>query len=462
MLRPAGRACAALTLTAASAATMWAVPSVYPTGTTIYDPGKAWSGYTVFVLPETGAVLIDMNGAVVKQWADFEGASGGPTRVLPGGYVMGALGRRPPHQEARAVALFEWSGTERWKFTRGEQVAGENGEMEWSARQHHDWQRDDFPAGYYSPEAAPRADGARTLILSHSAVTDPAISERPLEDDTLIEVDAKGDVTWTWRAHEHADEFGFSTAARAAIRTSAAFSRARGNVDWLHINSATYVGPNRWYDAGDQRFDPRHVLVSSRQGSVMAIIARDGRIVWRLGPDYRDSDATKAIGQIIGQHHPHLIPKGLPGAGNLLVFDNGGSSGYGFDGPAAPDGVNGIARGSSRVLEIDPVAVKKLWEYSVAGTESFRFFSHYVSSAQRLPNGNTLITEGADGRLFEVTPANAIVWEYVSPFFGEGANAGNRVYRAYRLPYDWVPQLSRPVERAVVPPDRRTFRVAAP
>jgi hypothetical protein len=444
---------------AASAVGLHAVPSVYPTGTTIYDPARAWSGYTVFVLPDTGAALIDMNGAVVKQWTEFEGASGGPTRVLPGGYVMGALGKRPPYQESRAVGLFDWGGTQVWRFDRAEEIAGANGQMEWSARQHHDWQRDDFPAGYYSPEASPKPAGARTLVLSHSHVTNPAISDRALEDDTLYEVDETGAITWTWRAHEHADEFGLSPAARAAIRTSAAFNKARGNVDWLHINSATYVGPNRWFDAGDRRFDPRNVIISSRAASVIAIVGRDGRVVWRLGPDARESDATRAIGQIIGQHHPHIVPKGLPGAGNVMVFDNGGAAGYGFDGPGAPNGVDGVARGSSRVLEIDPVAMKKVWEYSVGGTESFRFFSHYVSSAQRLPNGNTLITEGADGRLFEVTTAGAIVWEYVSPFFGEGANAGNRVYRAYRLPYDWVPQLPRPTERAVVPPDRRQFRV---
>lgn len=83
--------------------------------------------------------------------------------------------------------------------------------------------------------------------------------------------------------------------------------------------------------------------------------------------------------------------------------------------------------------------------------DGYRFFSHYVSSAQRLANGNTLITEGADARLFEIAPSGDIVWEYVSPYFTEGPGRSNRVYRAYRLPYGWVPQLARPSERAVVP-----------
>lgn len=440
------------------AAVMDAGPSVYPTGTTIYDPARAWNGYTVFVLPDTGAVLIDMNGRVARRWDQFEGASGGPTRVLPDGTVMGAIGRRPPHQESLALAQFDWQDTLVWQFDRAEQVTLRDGQTRWSARQHHDWQREGFPAGYYSPDAALTA-GGRTLILAHKNVNNAAISDRRLEDDYLYEVDRDGRVVWEWLASDHIGELGLSAGAREAIRTSAPVNAARNSVDWLHINSATYVGPNRWFDAGDVRFDPRNVIISSRQANIVAIVGRDGRIVWRLGPDYRESDATRAIGQVIGQHHPHIVPRGLPGAGNLLVFDNGGAAGYGEPGPAAPDGVDGVRRGSSRVLEIDPVTLKKVWEYSVAGTESYRFFSHYVSSAQRLANGNTFITEGADGRLFEVTPAGAIVWEYVSPFFNSGPARTNRVYRAYRLPYAWVPQLERPVERPVVPPDVSEFRI---
>jgi hypothetical protein len=459
-VRALAAAVAAL-LVLAGRAGLDAGPSVYPTGTTVYDPARAWSGYSVFVLPEAGAALIDMNGRVVRQWTTFEGASGGPVRVLPGGFAMGAVGRRPPHQESLGVALFDWVGTELWRFAGTEEVTLQDGTKVKSARQHHDWQRFDFPAGYFSPDASPRAEGGRTLVLSHRNVVNAAIHEQSLEDDRLLEVDGSGSVVWDWSANEHVDELGFSAAAREAIR-GANINKARASVDWLHVNSATYVGPNRWFDAGDERFRPDHVLISSREANILAIVGRDGRVVWRMGPDYRESEATRALGQVIGQHHAHLIPKGLPGAGNLLVFDNGGAAGYGAPTPAAPNGVNVVSRGSSRVLEIDPVTFKKVWEYSLGGTESFRFFSHYVSSAQRLPNGNTFITEGASGRLFEVTTGGEIVWEYVSPFFTTGPNRTNRVYRAYRLPYAWVPQLERPVERAVRAPENAAFHVPLP
>lgn len=111
-----------------------------------------------------------------------------------------------------------------------------------------------------------------------------------------------------------------------------------------------------------------------------------------------------ALGQIIGQHQAHLIPKGLPGAGNVLVFDNGGASGYGAPSPIAPLGMNTLARATSRVLEIDPLTFRRVWAYAPPDG----FFATNISGAQRLPNGNTLITEGPTGRVFEVTDLSRV------------------------------------------------------
>jgi len=449
-------------LVAGAASTLFTSPSVYPTGTTIYLPDKAWSGYTLLDTPNAqGAVLIDMNGTLLRRWKEIA-AVPGPVRLLPGGDIVGGTTRRRPHQEARALAQVNWKGETVWSFDHAELVHEAGQPDAWMARQHHDWQREGSANGDYAPGALPMTSGGRTLILTHKNVTRPAIADRLLEDDRLIEVGWDGSIQWEWLASDHVDSFGFTAPARAAIRRAPGWTEARGSADWLHINAAAYLGPNKWYDAGDQRFRPTNIIISSRNASVIAIIDRDnGEFVWRMGPDYRESTALRALGQIVGQHHPHLIPKGLPGAGNLLVFDNGGGSIYGDGTPVAPEGANVVSRIDSRVLEINPQTFEKVWEYALSGQERFQFASHYVSSAQRLPNGNTLIDEGADGRLFEVTAAKEIVWEYVSPYFGaeDGSPSTNRVYRAQRVPYDWVPQLPRPTERAVIPPDITTFRV---
>jgi hypothetical protein len=446
-------------------------PSVYPTGTTIFDPQKTWSGYTIFDAPNGhGAILIDMNGNVVRQWKEIASAPG-PFRIFPGGYVMGGNVPRRPHQETIALLQLDWDGNEVWRFDRMEQVRtqeteNENGETEggelvWSSRQHHDWQREGNPVGYYAPDMEPQVNSGKTLVLAHKNVTVSDISPKRLEDDYIYELSWDGQVVWDWLASDHVDELGFSEEARNAIHRSVQFNDARQSADWLHINSAAYLGPNRWYDDGDLRFHPDNIMISSRTANIIAIINRNGNIVWRMGPDYTETPQLAKVGQVIGQHNPHLIPEGLPGAGNLLVFDNGGQGGYGFSNPARPTGTNAMTRDSSRVLEINPVTLEIVWEYSLGGTERFNFYSAYVSNAQRLPNGNTLVNEGMDGRMFELTPEQEIVWEYVSPYFDDADVPSHRVYRAYRVPYEWIPQVQQPAEVPVVPPDLSTFRVPA-
>ena len=237
------------------------------------------------------------------------------------------------------------------------------------------------------------------------------------------------------------------------IKAAPASTQARGSYDWLHVNSATYVGPNRWFDQGDTRFAPNNVIISSREASLLAIVARDGTIVWRLGPDFSESKELRAIRQIIGQHHAHLIPKGLPGAGNLLVFDNGGASGYGFANPIAPDGRGAFARATSRVLEINPVTLELVWSY--ANPQVLQHQHQRRAAAAERQHADHRRGRWADVRSHE---RGAIVWEYMYPLFS-GANPSNAVYRAYRVPYGWIPQLMTPREQRVTPPALGDFRV---
>ena len=87
-----------------------------------------------------------------------------------------------------------------------------------------------------------------------------------------------------------------------------------------------------------------------------------------------------------------------------------------------------------------------------------RFYSPFISGMQRLPNGNTLITEGSDGRVFEVTKDHELVWEFISPYWGQKLPM-NMVYRAYRVPYEWVPQLGKQEETPIERIDVNAFRM---
>jgi hypothetical protein len=445
-------------------------PTVYPTGTTIYYPEKCWNGYTLFQATlhqakSAGAILIDMNGNVVNQWQGFDGF---PNKMLPGGYIMGSTGARNfkyGYQDMLDLVQVDWDGNIVWKFDRYERIKDPRRKPMWMARQHHDYQREGNPVGYFTPGMTPLVDRGNTLILCHKNLTNPRISDKLLVDDTVIEVTWDGKVIWEWICSEHFDEMGFNEEAKNTMARNPGMKPAGGGVgDWMHMNSMSALGPNRWFDGGDERFKPDNIIWDGRQTNIIAITDRKtGKIVWQLGPDFTATPALRNIGQIIGQHHAHLIPRGLPGEGNILIFDNGGYAGYGAPNPGAPTGIDNARRDYSRVLELDPTTLDIVWQYPPR-REGFMnpafstFYSSFVSSAQRLPSGNTLITEGQDGRIFEITAEHELVWEYLSPYTNRMLKI-NLLYRAYRIPYEWVPQIDRPTEKVVPRFDNNKFRV---
>jgi hypothetical protein len=443
-------------------------PTIYPTGVTIYNSEKAWSGYTIFQAADLGALLISMNGEELKLWKNLHGF---PNKLFPGGYVIGSTGERNHKygfQDMIDLVQVDWEGNVVWKFNKTEHIEDHDEEPQWMARQHHDYQREGNPVGYYAPGLEPKVDKGNTLILTHENIKNSVISDKVILDDKIIEVTWDGKIVWNWRASEHFNEFGFDEAAKNSIYKdpNIRYVGDNGVGDWLHINSISLLGPNKWFDNGDERFNPENIILDSREANIIAIIdKKTGKIVWKIGPYYDTSEELINLGWIIGQHNVHLIPKGLPGEGNILIFDNGGWGGYGAPNPSSPSGIKNVHRDYSRVLEIDPITLKIVWQYTpkeaglIEPLDSVRFYSPFISNAQRLPNGNTLITEGSDGRIFEVTKEHEIVWEYISPYDGKGKAKLNMVYRAYRVPYEWVPQLNKPVETSIERLNKNTLRV---
>lgn len=444
-------------------------PTVFPTKTTIYKKDKALNGYTLFNTP-IGAVLIDMNGREVHVWPD---AKGFISKLLPNGELL--CGGDDQFKEAsnsiqmespRLVQL-NWDGEETWSFNRFEQLKTDLGQEYWSARVHHDFQREGNPVGYYTPDLAAKTYSGNTLLLCHRHIHNPKISDKCLLDDVFVEVDWQGNIVWEWAASDHFEALGFSDAARNVFFRNPNLTQTQYNFgDYLHINSMSRLGPNRHYENGHQTFHPENIIWSSREANIVAITCRQtGKIVWRLGPDYSEVN-VKHFGWVIGQHHAHIIPLGLPGAGNILLFDNGWLAGYGLPTPTSSYGLKNADRGYSRILEFDPISLKIVWEHSANNLgykmpmESYRFYSPYVSSAQRLLNGNTLITEGSGGRLIEVTKEHQIVWEYISPYQYKGYTWENMVYRAYRIPYEWFPQLEKPEEITLPDIDLAKFHIS--
>jgi hypothetical protein len=123
----------------------------------------------------------------------------------------------------------------------------------------------------------------------------------------------------------------------------------------------------------------------------------NNKMVWKWGP-----------GNLSQPHHPALLENG-----HMLIFDNG------------------IERRYSRVVELDPSRKKIVWEYRSDPPQ--QFFSVSRGSSQRLPNGNTLITESDKGCVFEVTSGGEIVWEFFNPEIRMEDEKRAVIYRMTRI-----------------------------
>ena len=139
------------------------------------------------------------------------------------------------------------------------------------------------------------------------------------------------------------------------------------------------------------------------------------------------------MGGLARPHEPYMIKKGMPGAGNILIFDNGiGPKTSNRDGKAVRDKITVI-------LEINPVSKQIVWLYQ-NGKE---FYSSIQGTQQRLSNGNTFVCESTTGRIFEVTRDGEVVWEYVMPPFPGSNEEHGFGTRPHRYPYDYCPQLKK-------------------
>ena len=156
---------------------------------------------------------------------------------------------------------------------------------------------------------------------------------------------------------------------------------------------------------------------------------KGGDILFRWGNPATYRSGASLDRRLFFQHNIHWIAKGLPGAGHLLVFNNGRGrqpeehSSVDEVEPPIDNAGNYLRRNHAPFGPDSP-----LWSYTSQNKPDF--YSWFISGAQRLPNGNTLINAGAVGIVFEVTPEKEIVWKFSNPFTNESPNAPPRPFRA--------------------------------
>lgn len=417
-----------------------------------YKASKAYEGYTLMTPMNSSKIyLIDMLGYVVHTW-DLKTRSAGLHYVLlENGHLLGNTGADAGH--GAQVGLDSGGGQSPAGGNRGGQPpAGGNGggpgqastgkasfggsvrgliELDWDGNVVWEFEPDSSQGSlHHDFERLPNGNtlcNAWEMLSYEEAIAGGRRAEETTESgvaaDVIYEIDPDGNIVWKWRAWEHR---GMNSKDHLDVNyiTYVLPEHSQNNPDWTHFNTVDY-------DAATDR-----ILVDSREfGELYIIDHKTGDILYRWGNPsaYGAGDpptlSTPGDQILFGPHDAHWIDEGLPGAGNILIFNNGWAR--------AP--IN-----YSSVIEMDPDTGEIVWEYK-SGAEN-AFYSHHISGAQRLPNGNTLICSGNWGHLFEVTPKKEIVWEYINPFSGgsptnwiedAGMMGGNGMFRAHRYGLDY-------------------------
>lgn len=365
-------------------------------GVTINQVSKTYPGLTLFTSGHDAvASLLDMDGRIVHQWRKPFSEVWDETSVVsrPRSDQFVYFDKAHVFPNGDILAVYIGVGDTPWGLGLVKLDKDSNVIWKFLERVHHD-----VEVG---------ADG-RIYTLTHrmrqKRLEEHRFLEPPFIEDFLVILSPDGTVEKKVSLTE--------ALARSPYGRFTATVPHFALQDPLHTNA---VEPIEGEGARNFPFaEEGNVLLSFRESGLIATFdPRQKVFTW----------GTR--GPWIGQHDPDLLPNG-----NLLLFDNNGSVG--------PDGL-------SRVLELDPKTMQIVWSYGGTPTEPLE--SVLRSEQQRLPNGNTLITESDGGRLLEVTPGGEIVWQYLNPVRAdlEGTEriaivSGGRRFALSEFDPDFLPQ----------------------
>ena len=381
---------------------------------------RASDGYTLFApLLYMGATyLIDNNGRLVHSWEHTD-RPGSSAYLLPNGHLLRAArtGSATFRRGGRGGRIEEiaWDGATVWEFVYSDSLHA----------LHHDMAM--LPNGnvlmiaweYISAEEAIAAgrNPDSTSLPTDAFWPDQIIEVRPTPPEG-------GEIVWTWRAWDHLiQDFDSTKANFGVVRDHPELidvNYGPTSPDWMHTN-AVYYNPEldqiilSIFGFGEFWVIDHSTTTEEAAGHTGGRYGKGGDLLYRWGNPEAYRAGTADDRRLYNQHDVQWIEPGLPGAGNILLFNNNPPNPRRSEilELALPIDENGVysmeADGSFSPPE-------EVWHYQDVGA----FFSNVISGAHRLPNGHTLIAEGTTGRIFEVTPDGEIVWEYVNPVTSQG------------------------------------------
>lgn len=382
----------------------------------------SYKGYTLFTIHKT-TYLIDNCGQVVNKWIS-EYDRGGAFHLLEDGSLLrsGKIDNPdlPYGGIGGIIEKFDWDGNLTWQYTYSSSTYS----------QHH---------GLY-----PLPNGNILILAVHVMNKSEALkagrnpenlSEGVLYNEALLEIEPLGNndgtIVWEWSAWDHfvqnfdntKDNFGV-VADNPQLLDINFLGTAEGNADWLHFNALSYNADLDQIILGSQKLSEIYILDHSvttqeAKGGSGGNSGMGGDFLYRWGNPAAYGHGSVEDQQFFGQHNPHWISGNFPDGNKILVFNNGLGRDISYSSVEIIEPTMAGTYNYEYNLGEPYAPAQPEWSYT-APNDPTSFYSRILSSAQRLPNGNTLICEGTSGTFFEINEADEAVWKYINPVTSQG------------------------------------------
>lgn len=254
--------------------------------------------------------------------------------------------------------------------------------------------------------------------------------------EVILEIEPVGsnqaNIVWTWRAWDHLIQQFDSQASNYGVVSQHPerlhlnfFNLTRTNnslmMDWIHFNSIDYHAGLDIIAVSSHQFSELWLIDHSTTteqaaGSSGGNYGRGGDLLARWGNPQATGTGDAGQQVLFGQHDVHWIADGLPGAGDLLIFNNGTWRDKVF-----------LFNNYSEVLQLrlqpsntlpylvtasnNCLSAEITWSYTDPDSP-LSWWSPMVSGAQRLPDGDTLVSAGPLRQLFITSPSGTVSWQY--------------------------------------------------
>ena len=387
---------------------------------------QAYQGYTLYS-PLNGRTtyLVNMNKQVVHTWPHNRDGGYSAYLLTDGSVIRPSLSSGTSLNGGGAAGMVQrvsWSGTLMWEYTYSSSTY----------RTHHDIEP--MPNGNVLLIAWEVKTAAQCVAagLNHSATLWP---------DHIIEVQPSGTsggtIVWEWHVWDHliqdynATKSNYGVVSQHPELLDINCGSTQG--DWMHFNAISYNPVLDQIVVSSHNLDEIYVIDHSTTTAQAASHSggnsgKGGDFLYRWGraSNYKVSGSPQVFDVV---HCAWWIPQGLPGAGNILAFNNRETAGSSIITEITPP-LNGYTYNWTANTAYAPTS--PTWTYLASG-----FFSNHLGGNQRLPNGNTLIAQSTSGKLFEVNASGQVQWTYTP---------GGQVPRALRYDPTYPGLAQLPVE----------------